>query len=244
MRASCFVLFVSFLLQSCSSTFYVPPAHAVPGIRSKGEKILSINGGGGQANIHYAEGITDRLAFQTNASGLYFNSQAYGLDLMEGRDLCYGFMAEGALGYFGELGKGFHVELYGLGAVGRMSSDFKNDLSRMLYGLQGNLNANFYRIGIQPALHFSYKWLSIAGACSWYGLHYDRITGTLTEEGIDQRALLRSMAKSSLFESSLTARFGWNNFKFQLQYVHSRNLNYDDFPMQGSTGFLGVQYRF
>lgn len=241
MRTSSIMLLVSLLLQSCSPVFFRPPAHFTPGIKSKGEKVLAINGAADQANLQYAQGITDILAVQSSISGCHFKSENY-MFPTEGNRI-YGAQLEAGLGLYKNLGEGIHCELYGLGSVGHVTNKFRSSNSEFI-GYSGELSANLYRIGIQPSISYSNSWLNITGALRWSTLHYDNIRGTLTDRGYSMRSTLQSMANSSLLESSLTAQLGGKRLRLQIQLIDSRNLRYKDFPMETANVLLGLQYRF
>ena len=139
-----------------------------------------------------------------------------------------GSMFEIGAGYFTPLGAKFNFETYGGLGIGGITNEYESDKSKV----------NFMRFFVQPSIGYSSRGFEAIIATRFAHLNYTSIDHG--SGSYDDLQFLEDHKSSVLFEPSITLRAGWEDFKFQLQYVNSNNLSHSEIPMEKENVSLGV----
>lgn len=234
------LLFLSFLLYSCSPVLYSNVGHNVPLFKEKGDFA---------AGIGYT---TDEIGGMEAADGVSF-SGAYALSdhwlaatsvyTMWNNDADNDFNGKGT--YF-DLGAGYYgtaannklvYEIQGGIGFGRIKNTGNKDYSGQ------HAHVTFSKPYIQPAIGFSGKYFEAAFTPRIAYLTYGSADYKINDPNnrSEYNNYISESGKKLYFEPGITIRGGWPNIKAQLQYAHS---TIDDRYAIADLFSLGVVFKF
>lgn len=212
-------------LIGCSPVYYVPNTQNVPVIKEKGQTNFSIGLNTSESTdgfeLQGAYGLTDKFALQLNSDWVKSNE-----DSSEGS----GYFVEIGPGYYKKLSNHLVFETYGLLGFGGLqyeenSSNFQK------------INANFFRIGVQPSISFSSKYFIASLSGRLANLNYNSVSGNYID--VDY---LKANNSYWLIEPALTLQGGFEEVKLFLQLQLSENLTDHYFPQDYSVVSLGLKF--
>lgn len=214
-------------LIGCSPVYYVPNTQNVPVIKEKGQTNISfnINESESTEGIEFqgAYGLTDKIALQFNADWVKSSDETSNGS---------GYLFEIGPGYYKNLSKKFVFETYGLLGLGRLEYEENNTNYQ-------NINANFFRIGVQPSISFASKYFIASLSSRFSNLNYNSVNGNYYDV-----EYLKANNSQWLFEPALTLQLGFENVKLQLQYQHSVNLTDPNFIQDFELFSIGLKVNF
>lgn len=204
-----FVFFIPFT--SCVHYYYAPNAHNVPLLKEKNETKLLVALSGGDEftgfETQFASAVNDKIGIMAN-----FITASGDNDSESGS----GTYFEVGLGYFKPLGQKFVFETYGGVGLGSVKNKYS----------LGDSKVKFTRLFIQPNIGFSTRGFEVAFSSRFAGLNFHAVEYSSIElYDEDDLEYIKNNKFSFLFEPALTIRGGWEQFKIQLQLVHSKNIN-------------------
>jgi hypothetical protein len=228
------ILFILFILGSCTHYYYAPNIHNVPLLQNKKDaRFLIAQSNGGEINsteIQGAYAVSDKIGVTANTM---FSSSKNNKD---STDRGNGGLIELGVGYFKPINTThFIFESYlGLGG-GSIHNTFQNNQT---------IHTSVSRFFIQPALGYSRKHIQLALSAKLCGVNLSKPTGYSNLES-NQRIHLDYVGShpfSLMFEPAFTIRAGWNNLKLQFQYGISTNLNNPELSQGESNMSLGIYF--
>lgn len=204
-------LFISFLLSSCTATYYSANSQNVPMLRQQGD--TKIQGGVAEGNettkfeVQGSAGITNQLGIMLNYCRYVGNDNTAGT----------GNLMEAGLGYYNSLqNERWIYEAY----AGYGFADGYNNLSSSFS------NFNLDRLFIQP--NFGYTSKNFEAIVSLRGAYFKYRDVQQYYTDPDLNYPLRE-AGYFVLEPAFTVRGGYKYLKLQLQISHSENLTQSDF---------------
>ncbi len=230
------LLLSAILLTACNPKYYTPNTHNVPLLTEKGESNLTICGSANQVEFQGAYGVSDQIAILANG-GLFIPKD------LENGDGGSGKFLELGSGYFKELSHNFVFETYFLLGMGSLenhlpSTTTANPLTK------GKIEANLFRLGLQPNLGYKTKYFSMALSSRLVHISYYKINGDLIYEQVNQSDYLNKHASNFLIEPALTIRGGVEKVKLQIQIGYSFNVSNPDFRQDKSFATVGLNFNF
>ncbi len=214
-------------LTSCAHYYYAPNAQNVPLLKEKKDTKLTVALSSGDEftgfEAQFATAVSDKIGIMANlitASGNEDNGESGS-----------GSMFEIGAGYFKPLGKRFVFETYGGIGYGTVSNKYDPGTSKV----------KFTRLFVQPSIGFTTSWIDIALSTRLAGLNYHSVaySGIENHDSSDLE-YIKDNKFSFLFEPAFTVRAGWDQLKFQLQLVLSKNLNNSALQQEESNFNLGL----
>ncbi|MFN6945166.1 MAG: hypothetical protein ACK4ND_09480 [Cytophagaceae bacterium] len=135
------------------------------------------------------------------------------------------FLAEGALGYFREIGYDFHFEIYGGGGYGGVS--FNHAFSMGEENYYTRYSANMAKAFIQPAIGFQHKIVDLIFSTRVVGLNFVNInTINYSEDELYMHGLGNlDRVRYTFVEPAITIRVGYKHTKVQFQAMYSAKTN-------------------
>ncbi|MBP6759581.1 MAG: hypothetical protein KA133_10045, partial [Flavobacterium sp.] len=200
-------LLICVAFAGCGPVYYVPNTQNVPVIKKKGQTNLTLGINSSESTNGYefqgAYGLTDKIALQFNIDRIKSSD-----DVSNGS----GNFIEFGPGYYKNLSKHFVFETYGLLGLGGFKYEEYNNTPQ-------KINANFFRVAVQPSISFSSKYFiaSLSGRVA--NLNYNSVSGNYYD--IDY---LKAHNSYWLVEPALTLQGGPENVKIFLQFQISENL--------------------
>lgn len=219
------LFFIAVFFTGCGPIYYAPNTQNVPIMKEKGQINLSM----GLNATEYTDGFELQGAYGlTNRWALLLNADW--VDSSEFGSSGSGNIVEIGGGYYKSLSPSFVFETYGL--VGQGSLEYHDN------SIENNgINANFYRIGVQPSISFSKKYFSTSLSSRLATIRYTRVHGNLIYD-VDY---LKTHDSQWLLEPALTFQGGLENIKLQLQFQLSYNLTDPDFIQDYTLISLGLK---
>jgi hypothetical protein len=196
-------------LSSCTHYYYAPNAHNVPMLKEKSDTkaVVAISSGDEFTGVEaqFARAVSDKIGIMAN-----FISASGSDEGESGR----GTLIEGGVGYFTPLAKQIQLETYGGIGFGGVKN----------YYDPGTSKVKFSRVFLQSGVGFISRNFDVVISTRLAHLNYNHVSYNLYDD-YEVEDLLRIQSEKSYFliEPALTLRAGWEDFKFQLQYVHSNN---------------------
>ncbi len=221
------LLLICATLTGCGAVYYVPNTQNVPVMKENGQINLSVGINNSESThgfeLQGAYGLTDNIALQLNTD--WVNSS-------EESSKGSGHLIELGAGYYKNLSKRFVFETYGLMGFGGLKYEDN-------YSSPQEINANFFRIGVQPSISFSSKYFIASLSGRLVNLKYNSVVGNYFD--VDN---LKTNNSYWLIEPALTVQAGSENVKLQLQLQLSDNLT-DPLFMQDYVLFsIGLKFNF
>jgi hypothetical protein len=167
-----------------------------------------------------AYGLSDKIALQLNTDWV---------SSPDGSSSGSGHLIELGAGYYKNLSKHFVFETYGLVGFGSLKYE-DNHTSHQ------EINANFFRIGVQPSISFSSKYFVASLSGRLANLNYNSVSGNHID--VDY---LKANNSYWLIEPALTLQGGLKNIKIQLQYQISENMTDHYFSQDYGLFSLGLK---
>ncbi|MFN6945167.1 MAG: hypothetical protein ACK4ND_09485 [Cytophagaceae bacterium] len=218
------VLVACLYLSSCK-IMYKPNMQNVPLMKEQGEVRANLNFN--NAQVAYA--ITDNIGIMAN--GYWGGSRWTAGGMWSAYEEIYRtrrFLAEGALGYFREIGDDFHFEIYGGGGYGGVS--FSHSFSFMGEDdFQSRYSANMVRAFIQPAIGYQHEIVDVIFSTRIVGLNFMNVdTINYSREALRMEGLDNLHRATYIFvEPAFTVRVGYKYAKFHFQVMYSAKMNPD-----------------
>lgn len=231
------LFFISIVFLGCSPEYYAPNSQNIPIMRSKGQTNLGLHYNEGEYikgfELQAAHAITNHMALQLNTDWV---KNTTNLSTNENSDelKASGNMLEIGAGYFNDIARNFTFETYGLICFGNLKYRPTTSANNEYF------SAKFNRIGIQPSLSYSRKYFNTSLSSRIVHLKYNNINGYSNSSYFDTNYLKENNAYW-LLEPALTIQAGFENFKFQLQYVHSFNLTNPSFAQETDIISIGIK---
>lgn len=226
-------------LAACSPKYYAPNTQQIPAFHEKGDMAFSAAiGSDNRTDVQAAYAVGDHVAVQLQGGFFTENKED------DTGDSGKGYMAEGGVGYFLPFADDRLVfESYFQTGFGHVSNNFPSTL--MAYpNTTGMIDANLLRVGIQPSLTFTTKFVDVALSSRLALLQYSNIKGSLIFGNEDQVRYLQNEKGQFVAEPAVTLRLGYDKFKVQLQLGLSANLTNSDFRQSSGWSSLGIGYKF
>lgn len=220
----------------CSPKFYSPNTQNVPLLSEKGETVLNVSGNGNQYEFQAAHGVTNHIGLQ--ASGGIFIPKD-----MENGNGGSGNLIEAGIGYYTPVAEKFVFETYALAGGGKMENHLPSTVEANPT-TKGDVSANIFRYGIQPAFGYKSSYFSAAISSRVVNMMYNNISGDLIFEGEPQTDYLKRNSSLWLLEPALTLRGGLEKIKLQLQFGYSLNLTNNDFRQDNTFMTFGLHFNF
>lgn len=199
---------LSGLLSSCSWIYYVPNKQNVTLFQEKNEVELNMAGSAGQQSggmeASAAVSVTDHFAIQGNFS------------FWAAIDQSLGQLYEIAPGYYTGIGQNFVFETYA--GIGQGRSIYT--LEKFDPYFPDNVEVNYDRYFVQPAIGYTSNNFDFAFStrvCMVDYYHNKPATLRIENEG---DLLLEKVNQFFTIDPAMTIRFGFKNFKFQLQGMY------------------------
>ena len=217
-------LLVCVALTGCSPVYYVPNTQNVPVIKEKSQTNLFIGLNSSESTNGFefqgAYGLTDKIAIQLNTDWVKSNE-----DSSSGS----GHIVEVGSGYYKNISKHFVFETYGLLGFGGLKYEENGTEPQ-------KINANFFRIGLQPSLSFSSKYFIASLSGRFSNLNYNAVSGNYSD--VDY---LKANNSYWLIEPALTLQAGSEDVKLFLQLQLSENLTNSYFMQDYSLVSIGCK---
>lgn len=219
------LLLIFATLTGCSPIYYVPNTQNVPVIKEKGQTNVSIGLNSSESTdgfeLQGAYGLTDKIALQFNTDWVKSN---------EGDSNGSGSIVEFGPGYYKKLSEHVVFETYGLFGFGGLKYEENS-------GNFQNINAKFFRVGLQPSISFSSKYFIASLSTRLAHLKYNSVSGNYYD--VDY---LKANNSFWLIEPALTLQAGSEDVKLFVQLQFSDNLT-DPYFMQDDTLIsLGLKF--
>jgi hypothetical protein len=213
------LFYLLLLFASCSPVLYAPSSQNVPLLKQKGE----VNFGGGYIGTEGADGLSLNFATAVDSSwaiAAAFNALSGGarsLNSWEGK----GRYLEAAVGKFNTIADGpFLYEAFlGLGYGTARNKKPNNDV-----------NGKFIKPYLQTSIGVRSKIVDLAFTPRIAVVNYvsnEVYVPDFPQEAIAASNYFDDKGSSFVLEPGITLRLGWNNVKFQAQYVYS-TFNYKE----------------
>ena len=225
------LLFSIIILGACQPKYYMPNYQDVPMLEQEGDFNIAINGNTNQLNFNGAYAIKPNIAFK-GQYGYYIPQED---SLGNGGS---GSLIEVGFGYFKPLSEKINFECFGLFGSGHMENHFTGQNDKT-----GNIDADIFRYGLQPAIGYSHENLEFAISSRLAAINYKRIRGDLTFKGDNQIDYLQDKPLQMILEPAFTVKFGLENIKFTSQLGFSLNLLERNFPQDKLYLGLGLVYQ-
>jgi hypothetical protein len=236
-------LFIAVLLSSCTHYYYLQNIQNVPLFKGKNEYRLSASLGTGRAStsteLQAAYSITNNIGVMTNYMSARGGSKS-------GRNWGKGNYLEGAIGYYKPIGTSGVFELYSGFGGSKQYHEYTTTVwdgiwlvSRTYYGTS---SLSFNKIFIQPSYGVFFDNFDFAFSTRIGELFYHKIDNQITCGSIDY-IVLNNIAKNKNYlfiEPAITARGGWESFKFQIQLAYTSYLNKSDMNFEPSHFSIGL----
>lgn len=221
---------------ACSPYYYMPVTQNVPLIDEKGAGDITLSGRPPlQGDLSAAYGIGNHFAVKADGSFYHMKRDEQEEESFTIR------RAEIGAGYFAEVLDDFVFEVYGFAGMGDVEHVMRSHVPESSIS-PDLLHARFDLIGIQP--NFGYKSKSWVGVFSarFARLQYQRMHGTLIDEGMKQADYLATHRTHFLIEPAFTVKMGMEKIKFQLQYNYSINATDVFFKQKNSNFSVGINF--
>lgn len=215
-----FAILLALTTIACSPKYYIPNSQQVTMFTDQGDVNLSLNLDGNQFEVQAGYALTDQFAAAANFSRFTPND----LDNGDGGS---GYLLELAPGYFKPFGDDLVFETYALFGIGSVENHFPSKMDSL--GFDPEISASAIRIGLQPSISKLYDRFSIGLSTRISSLNYANIKGNLSFDNVDQIQYLMDNRSNLLIEPALTARFGTEKVRGQVQYGFSYNASNSEF---------------
>lgn len=226
---------VVIVFSACNPKYYVPNTQNAPLLTKRGEFVGVLASNGNQHEAQLALGVTKHLGVQIN--GGIFRPK----DEKNGNGGS-GYFGELGMGYFASLGKTIVFETYVLAGFGGVENHLPTTVDSMK-STAGKINVNLSRFAFQPGIGYKGRNFSFVISSRFSSLNFSKPTGSLIYNKEDQIEYLKKNSSMILAEPALSLRFGYKNFKVQLQYGLSINLSNKDFLQDKNFLTLGLMFR-
>lgn len=233
------ILSAILFLAACTPKYYAPNTQQIPAFHEKGEVAFSAAvGSDNRTDVQAAYAVGDNVAVQLHG-GFYRE-----VEEVESGDSGKGYLVEGGVGYFKPFADDMLVfESYFQTGFGHVNNNFPSTLAAYPNST-GMIDANLLRVGIQPSLTFTTKFVDVALSSRLALLQYSNIRGSLTFGGVEQVQYLNNEKGQFVAEPAVTVRLGYDKFKVQMQLGLSANLTNSQFSQSDSWASIGLGYKF
>lgn len=229
-------LFLLVVVCSCTPALYMPNTQNVPLLSEKGQTNITAAFNGELVDVQAAYAVQNNFGLMLNGTLVPKETNVNGNG---GK----GSFVELGGGYFKPLSEKLLFEIYGLAGLGKMSNSRGEIRNEPLEG--GNIESNFSRLGIQPAIGFKSKYFSAAFSSRIASLNYMNPNGELYYAGENITQKIRDKSNYFLVEPALTLRGGIEKVKLQVQFHKSFNLTDKNFPMENDLrATIGLNLQF
>ncbi len=221
------IIGILFSFTNCVHYYYAPNAHNVPLLKEKGDTKLTLAISGGDEFTGFEAQFATAVSEKIGVMGNFIHASGES-DSDRDAESGSGYLFEVGAGYFKPIGRKFVFETYsGLG-IGSATNKYDPGTSKV----------KFTRIFLQPSFGFTTKGFDIALSSRFAGLNYHSIDANSYDD--HDLEYIRDHKFSVLFEPALTIRGGWEETKFQLQYVISKNLSNPSLSQEKSNLNIGI----
>jgi len=224
------LLSIFFVLNSCTLA-YIPNAVNTPLLSDKGDLKYAFRVGSSGLDLQFSGAVKDHIGLMLNGSFATMpdiNEESDGLMAADGVNLDYipPATGSGAQHFFGEFGAGYFTRIglqgrfetfTGIGYGSFQVGDFATD-----GGLENHIDANCFRIFVQPAIGLSTLTYDISLAARYVKLNF-----------LPLSPMYRNLS-GSFIDPALTLKTGKGNTKFVFQVGYS-------IPMQSEV--MQFEYR-
>lgn len=240
MRTRVIVLILGLILSSCAHPYYLSKGPNVPLFTEKNEFSGSISMGMGDyyssTEVQAAYALTDHIAVMSDfiiTNGGYETNQNY--DKLKYFD--------GAVGYFKPFDKFLVFEIFGgFGTCSQEHIYYSYNWLGSVTFPEGKANISYTKSFLQPSIGMTFKAFEVAFSTSLssqtFNIESNSVSNTTAYN--DEIRLISENNHVFLFEPALTCRAGWENVKFQFQYIYTANLTAPDLNLGKSKVNLGI----
>jgi hypothetical protein len=216
------VLLVVIFLNGCSHYYYVANVQNVPLFKEKNEYRITAAYGGGdvdESSFYELQGAYS----VTNHIGIMSNFMYTKAGEVSERNYGKGTYFEGAIGYFGPIGRIGVFEIYGGYGIGKQHHEYSYYSGSYL----GSADLSLNKIFLQPSLGLTFNAFDVAFSSRLCRLSFNRIDYQIAKNSTHNndwkiKEFNDMSSKSHLFvEPALTLRGGWKNVKVQYQLLWS-----------------------
>ncbi len=206
-------LFITILFCSCELLQYVPNSQNVPLLEEKGEIVGSLALSMGERFAGFE--VQSAYSF-TEHIGLQLNGMVWG-----GIDYSQGVLFDIAPGYFLNVAENVVFEVYGGYGRGKIYHTYNYDSQSNISFVDVNLDfVNYDRYFIQPAIGYHVKNFDFAFSTRFNLMDYYGTKPIYAFSSDDPWSFtVQELDKFYTIDPAITMRFGWRQFKFQLQSV-------------------------
>jgi len=235
MRVAISILLLSLFLFSCSPRYYSPNTINTPLLTQKGETNINVTGREALIEVQGAYAVANHIGILANGSFFIPKNEDNG-------DGGQGKFVEAGIGYFIPMSNNMVFDTYLLIGGGNVENHFPSSVTDHP-GTTGKIEANLFRIGIQPGIGYKIKNFEAAFNPRISYLTYNSIEGNLIVQE-DQVKYLNDNKSNFLVEPAITVRGGFEKIKAEVQLGYSFNVSNVDFKQDKLWLSFGLGFRF
>ena len=241
------IFLLSIILVSCSPTYYLPNAHLLPTLKSKGEDYIGASKGTTENvtgyELAYARAVTDKLSLLAKLStysGSYQEQNfTYYYQNTRAKSSGSGFMGEIGFGHYFKK-ENFVIENYLIPGLAKLS--FVTNHEDEYYTHQ-SISTKFLRMSWQSSVTYCRKYFELAISGRTSRLDYFDMIGQ-GRWGRNEQYYLMINKKHYLFEPGITVKAGFKNVKASAQLIRTYNYTKYDFIQDRIRFGIGLDIKF